>query len=197
MVVETGGIDKRPRECSIRRVAGLVEDIIVRVAAEADAAALTALELALAEDGRGMVTVSNQVRTAEAERLRLIEIGSRGPDEALTVVLVAERAGDGAIVGTATLNQMRPAMCRHVGLLALGVHPDAQGRGVGKALMAELMARARALGLERLELYVRADNERARSLYASFGFELEGVRERFVRTPDGAYVDDCIMRRFV
>ena len=82
-------------------------------------------------------------------------------------------------------------------MLSLGVHPRAQGRGVGRALLARLLELCDADSqLTRLELYVRADNERAQRLYASLGFEQEGVRRRFVRLEDGRYVDDWIMARF-
>jgi ribosomal protein S18 acetylase RimI-like enzyme len=110
-------------------------------------------------------------------------------------MLVAE--SDGVIVGSGDLRQLSPARCAHVGVLAVGVHPEHQRRGIGRALVSALIEHARAAGLLRLELYVRADNPRAIALYRSLGFEHEGTRARFVRLPDGTFVDDWIMARFI
>lgn len=63
----------------------------------------------------------------------------------------------------------------------LSVVPEARGRGVGKQLLAHAEALARSLGCAKLSLEVLEDNERARAVYASFGFrdyELGGVARR-------------------
>jgi len=90
-------------------------------------------------------------------------------------------------------------MLRHVAVLGIGVHPEAQGRGLGRALLTHLLAWARdhrdpdGDRVIRVELYTRADNHRALALYRALGFELEGTRRAFVRRDDGALVDDCMM----
>jgi ribosomal protein S18 acetylase RimI-like enzyme len=63
--------------------------------------------------------------------------------------------------------------------------------------MRECVAWAKAGGIERLELYVRRDNDRARALYQSEGFTEESTRARFVRLPGGKYVDDLVYVRFL
>ncbi len=65
----------------------------------------------------------------------------------------------------------RPA-CLYIGKLA--VDPPAQGRGIGRALLARAEAEARALGLPALELQTRielAENHRA---FAAMGFARTG-----------------------
>lgn len=60
----------------------------------------------------------------------------------------------------------------------LAVMPRFQRRGIGRALLAEAEARARAKGCCRVTLEVREDNQPARELYQSQGFrdfELAGV----------------------
>lgn len=110
-------------------------------------------------------------------------------------MLVAEE-GD-ALVGSATVRRYEPPLTRHVAVLSLGVHPDAQRRGHGRALLRGVCDLARdELGVTRLELFMRADNARAKALYESEGFEVEGARRRFVRLPDGTLVDDLILVRF-
>jgi len=59
-------------------------------------------------------------------------------------------------------------------LLGLGI-PDAwQGRGVGPALLDALLGEARAAGKPRVRLSVHKDNSRARGVYASRGFVVDG-----------------------
>lgn len=55
--------------------------------------------------------------------------------------------------------------------IAVFVHPDAQGRGVGTELCRHLIADAAAAGREALDLYVTVDNKAARHVYGALGFE--------------------------
>lgn len=142
-----------------------------------------------------MVRSVRQVPTDAATVRR--EIAARTSEDR-RVDLVAELEDPArTIAGDATLQGIPVDYCAHVGILALGVHPDHQGIGLGRALMEALIAQAATLGMTRLELYVRGDNHRARALYASLGFVEEGVRRRFVRLPDGTHVDDHIMARLL
>lgn len=89
----------------------------------------------------------------------------------------------------------------YAGLRAVGVEGDVQtiavagdarGRGIGRALLAELLAEAGRRGVRELFLEVRADNEVARGLYASAGFVPVGVRPRYYQPED---VDAIVMKR--
>ena len=55
-------------------------------------------------------------------------------------------------------------------LSRLAVHPTMAGRGIGRALLAEVLAATRAAGLERCVLEVADGNERASALYRASGF---------------------------
>ena len=77
-------------------------------------------------------------------------------------------------------------------VMTMAVAPEAQGRGLGRAVLEELVARARADSAEHLMLEVRADNEPARKLYDSNGFEVLTVRRRYYQPGD---VDALVMRR--
>jgi putative acetyltransferase len=158
---------------------------VVRPATTADAPALVALNQALLADGRGMVMGPSEGRGVEALR--------SGIGQA-SVYLVAERQG--RLVGEVQVSTMGPAWLDHVGVLAMGVHPEAQGQGVGRGLLMAALEAARARFV-RLELYVRADNPRAIGLYRSAGFVREGVRRAFVRAPGTTAVDDWLMARML
>jgi ribosomal protein S18 acetylase RimI-like enzyme len=65
-------------------------------------------------------------------------------------------------------------------------------RGIGKMLLDEAVAWARASGISKLELHVFPWNEPAIALYESFGFEREGYRKRHYARA-GEYVDAILM----
>jgi RimJ/RimL family protein N-acetyltransferase len=50
--------------------------------------------------------------------------------------------------------------------------------------------------VEKIELLVRATNERAIRLYSRLGFVEEGRMRNRVRLPDGSFVDDVAMAWF-
>lgn len=169
----------------------------VRRTTVADAEAVLAMDRALADDGRGMVVAPEQVRSVDEERRRIDAVYAAMAAGQATLSVVAETVDDGCVVGSADLRQLAPARCLHVGLLSVGVAPAFQRLGVARAMMEFLVEHARMCGLLRLELYVRADNDRAQALYRSLGFAHEGTRARFIRARDGSFVDDHIFVRFL
>ncbi len=64
-------------------------------------------------------------------------------------------------------------------VMTIAVLPDRRGGGLGRRLLEELVARARAGGALRLLLEVRADNTAARGLYAQRGFTLVRTRRGY------------------
>ena len=63
--------------------------------------------------------------------------------------------------------------------------PESRGKGVGKALLAEAIGRARLLkGVEDLILAVTVGNERARSLYLQAGFSSVAIEPRYIKVGD-------------
>ena len=98
--------------------------------------------------------------------------------------LVAEAAG--RIVGYAGLMCIEPI----ADVQTIAVVPEQEGKGIGSALLTELIRESRQRGAEDVLLEVRADNPRAQQLYLRYGFEQIHVRPRYYR--DG--VDALIMR---
>src|SRR6266704_5643376 len=58
---------------------------------------------------------------------------------------------DGRIIGDATLHQQLGGWKRHIGRVSVLVHPQYRGRGLARALVAEMVDIARRLGLEKVE----------------------------------------------
>ena len=73
----------------------------------------------------------------------------------------------------------------------MAVAPAAQGRGVGRLLLEELLAEADRRRQRVVSLEVRADNEAAQRLYARHGFTRTGVRRGYY--PGG--VDALVLTR--
>ena len=68
-------------------------------------------------------------------------------------------------------------------LVAAWVRPDARGRGVGDALVADMIDWARAQDYPELELRVADGNDVARNLFLRNGFLPTGVREPLESDP--------------
>ena len=78
--------------------------------------------------------------------------------------------------------------------MTIATAPDHQGRGTGRVLLAELVRRATARGVDAVLLEVRADNDAGRRLYDRAGFEVISVRRRYYQPGD---VDALVMRLLV
>ncbi|WP_206448314.1 ribosomal protein S18-alanine N-acetyltransferase [Agrococcus sp. KRD186] len=129
----------------------------------------------------------------EAETMRA-EIGSEWGR-----YIVAEDAAAEATEAAATTGARRAL--GYAGLRSVGVEGDVQtiavvdearGRGIGRALLAELLVEAERRGVRELFLEVRADNPAARALYESVGFREIGVRPRYYQPED---IDAVAMKR--
>ncbi|KPL94782.1 MULTISPECIES: GNAT family N-acetyltransferase [Vibrio] len=99
------------------------------------------------------------------------------------------------VVGHITLFMTTKVRDRHCAGLGIAIHPEAQGKGIGKALMQEVVNQAdNWLNLVRLELEVHADNHSAIALYERVGFQLEGTK-RLSTFKAGKYIDMLLMSR--
>ena len=76
----------------------------------------------------------------------------------------------GKIVGDATLHQQLGGWKRHVGRVSVLVHPQFRGRGLARALIAEIVDIARRGGLEKVEAEFIGEQEAAIKMFALLGF---------------------------
>lgn len=112
------------------------------------------------------------------------------------VVLVAREGTAGDIHGEIHASPPGPRVFSHVlGDLTLAVHPDAQGRGIGRRLVEALLdvvVRERP-HITRVELVARESNVRAIALYRRLGFIEEGRLLGRIRSVGGGYEADVLM----
>jgi len=145
----------------------------IRKAKVADAKALRDAEADTAATPGLLVSRPDELQVAHFERT-IRELDPLG------LYLVAE--SDGQVVGHALLEPMKLAAVSHVFHLTIVVHPGHRGRGIGTALLEELLRRAQELRqVEKVELRVRSTNETAIRLYKRVGFAEEGRFERRVK----------------
>ncbi len=136
-------------------------------------------------------------RSFEEERTTpLADIRARIPSPPDGFVLGAWRGAD--LVGVVGVRRDGPTKQRHKATLwGVYVAPEARGAGVGRALIAEAIARSRTLpGLEQIQLSAGAGTVAGR-LYASLGFQLFGLERRAIKLTDGTYVDEEHMVLFL
>ncbi|MEK8052201.1 GNAT family N-acetyltransferase [Ideonella sp. DXS22W] len=167
--------------------------LTIRRATPADAAAYTRI-MGHPEVLPNLMQVPYMVE--ERMKAGLIEQQALGKTD---LFLVAERPdahGEPQVVGTCGMHPVGAHLRRrHVMMLGISVAPEAQGQGVGRALMQALVDYAdRWAQVLRLELQVYADNHRAIALYESMGFRHEGRHVGYALR-DGQYVDSLSMAR--
>ena len=96
---------------------------------------------------------------------------------------------DGEVIGYAGLVVAPPD---EAWVNNMAVRRDHQRRGIGKALLEELLAIAHRNGARQTLLEVAADNVPAQALYDSYGFEVIGLRKNYYQASG---MDALVMRR--
>ena len=155
--------------------------VSVRPATLDDVDALVAMLVEVAGEGRWIGTEA-PVDT-ERRRRRMAE-DVEGDD---AIVLVAEAGG--TPVGQLGL-RLDPY---GVADLGMAVAAGWRGHGVGTALLAEAVERARKAGAHKIALQVWPHNAAALALYERFGFRREGYLTRHYRRRSGELWDAVIM----
>ncbi|MGQ9708852.1 MAG: GNAT family N-acetyltransferase [Anaerolineae bacterium] len=163
-------------------------EIHIRRATPDDAEAISAIwEVICAER---VYTAVNRPFSPEQERAYIASLSEREG------VFVAEVGG--RIVGFQSLDLWAryTDSFDHVGTLGTFVLPEWRGQGIAHLLARHTMDFARAHGYEKLVIFVRTGNRRARAFYQSLGFTPCGVLTRQVRIDD-QYEDEVFMEMFL
>jgi phosphinothricin acetyltransferase len=112
----------------------------------------------------------------------------------LAVCRLIARDGE-EIVGWAALSAVsRRAVYAGVAEVSVYVADGARGKGVGKALLAELIRQSERNGIWTLQSGIFPENVASIELHRSLGFRVVGVRER-IGCMNGQWRDVCLMER--
>ena len=113
--------------------------------------------------------------------------------------IIADKLHENKIIGEIHCYKQDPKVFTHVfSDLTIAIHPDYQGKGLGKKLFETLLnyITASRRDILRVELIAAESNSRAIKMYEKLGFIIEGKFERRIATPDNKLQADIPMAWF-
>ena len=101
---------------------------------------------------------------------------------------------EGDLVGSLGFFRFEGPKIEHIGrIVAVHIAAEQQGNGYGPAMVSAALERARRMsGVSVIQLTATTTNDRAISMYESFGFEICGTTPRAMLV-DSEYVDEHLM----
>lgn len=160
----------------------------IRIATPEDAEAIAAAEEETRRTPGLLVGWPGEV-PVDAYRTKIARLANDGR------YIVAEDSG--TMLGHAFLEPMPMRGNAHVFQLTIVVHPGHVERGIGRAMLNRVLDWAQQdARVGKIELNVRAGNQRAQNLYRSVGFVEEARFRRRVHRIDGRFEDDLGMAWF-
>lgn len=156
-------------------------DVMARILADPEVLRLTGSVTSTEEIHRASPLADDRTREWYASRAQV--------DGRLDLAVV-DRASD-TVVGEVVLNEFDPSSNSANFRTLMG--PEGRGRGLGTEAARLILGHGfEVIGLHRISLDVFAFNPRARHVYATVGFVVEGVK-RDAFAFDGEYVDEIWM----
>jgi L-amino acid N-acyltransferase YncA len=147
--------------------------VIVRAASDADVAAVAAIYGHHVLTGTGTFEETPPPEAEIAARIAAVT--------ALKLPYLVSADDDGRVTGFAYAGPFRPRPAyRYTAEDSVYIHPDHVGRGLGKALMAEVIAACEAVGVRQMIAVIGdSDNAGSIGLHRALGFVDAGVGRGF------------------
>lgn len=162
----------------------------IRTATAEDIYRITALYRDVARHTEGIARTADEVTEAYVEQFVY-----RSMNSGLIIVALHPEDPD-RLVGEVHAYKDDPKVFSHVLTgLTLVVHPDFQGKKIGRTLFTIFLEEIgrNHLDIGRVELLTRETNARAIALYQSLGFRIEGRLEMRLKNAQGLYEADIPM----
>lgn len=169
------------------------EDVIIRSADIKDAASILELAKAVINEEIYQLTSSKEFNITLEQEEKWIEAHLNNSEH---IVLVAEM--NSKIVGLLNFQNGSRTRIAHTGEFGMSVVKEFRNQGIGFLLLSSLIEWAeKNYIIEKINLSVHGNNERAIALYKKLGFEVEGVKKHELKYSENIYIDLVTMGRFV
>ncbi len=143
--------------------------LIMRKAKQDDAEQIIRYTMKVGGESDNLTFGSGDFLRTKTDQERLIEELNQQENGLILLGLTG-----GELVSVVTFSRGKSTRIRHYGEIGITVSADHQGRGIGRNMMLAAIERLVGMGIEKINLKVRCDHERALALYASLGFVIEG-----------------------
>ncbi|WP_105616751.1 GNAT family N-acetyltransferase [Vallitalea okinawensis] len=164
-------------------------DLILRKPVASDAEALIDLMKKVDTESRFLAREPGEFDVSIEDEKKMITGRLSDSD---SVWYVAEY--NGAIVGQCSVGLVNKyKRYRHRAGVAFVVLKEYWNLGIGGKMMLECINWCKKNNVEQLELDVVVDNERAKAMYESFGFEVTGKIKNSLKYADNTYADEYSM----
>jgi len=166
-----------------------VKNVMVETPSQADLAGILGLYRAVAAIPGGLARTVEEITPDYVAHFLLRSL-------AAGVILVARCPDSGSILGAVHAYVPEPSVFSHVlGDLTIAIHPDAQGRGIGRQLVEGFLATvvSQRPEIRRIELIARESNRKAIDLYRKLGFVEEGCLVDRIQSVGGGFEADVAM----
>ena len=163
--------------------------ILIDSASDVDAPIVLEIYRRVLSEERWMVTRPDEFNVNDEWQAKIIRELNNSSNSRFLVARIGPR-----IVGALSVTGGKHDRLMHRAEIEIYVDSDCRGMGVGRALMESAITWSKTNPiLDKLSLYVFADNTRAIALYENFGFVVEGRMIGEFQEMDGSKRDNVMM----
>lgn len=136
-----------------------------------------------------MVRYGEEIVMGEQQECAFLEKTLQSPTDLMICAKI-----NGKLVANAGISQISPQIkMKHRAEFGISIQEEYWNKGIGSAIINEIITQAKHAGFEQLELDVVSENERAHHVYQKYGFKDCGVLPHAFRLKDGTYYDFIVM----
>ncbi|WP_341323594.1 GNAT family N-acetyltransferase [Solibacillus sp. FSL H8-0523] len=144
-----------------------------------------------AENSGFMLFAPGERRMEEDSICKFINSINNAPKSGIFIAVEEEE-----ILGYLMIKGENLSRTSHRASIAIGVHSNSRGIGVGTILFEYIINWAKQEQIHRLELTVIENNVQAIHLYKKMGFEIEGIKKDSLQIND-SYVNELYMSKLL
>lgn len=170
-----------------------VTQFFIRKASPEDTNGIFELYKRVSKEIGGLARVENEITNSYIENF-----SQKSFENGLQFV-VTDSLSEPAVIAEIHCYQLEPGVFQHIlSELTVAVHPDYQGKGLGKKLFQTLLDEIQfnRPDILRVELIARESNSRAIQLYEKLGFKIEGRFENRICNGKNSFEADIPMAWF-